>query len=128
MRRPCRTGGRSASPRSWRGAARAGAAKERAWVACPPRGPPGPRARARQGPGLAPVAYSKAPQLVADEVQWRYQNDGDRLRQHLVDPEPDHGAQQDQVDAVGEERHDQEAQALPADMAALRVERPEPVP
>ena len=72
---------------------------------------------------------AERPELVADEVQRRDQDDRDRLGHDLVQPERDEAGQQERGSrASATTEHDQEAEPLLADVAALVMERPEPVP
>src|SRR3954452_25481580 len=100
------------------GAASAGPARARATAT---------EARARPM-RLSLAAASAGAELVADEVERGDQDDCDRLGDHLVDPERDEAGQQGEVRDVRHEGHDEEAHALPAHVAALAAESPEPVP
>src|SRR5215210_5239958 len=68
------------------------------------------------------------PELVADEVDRRYEHDRDRLRQDLPDAHLDESPQGDEVRGQREQRHDQEAHALVAEVPAVAPERPVAVP
>src|SRR5271170_7028033 len=89
---------------------------------------------ARNGPTAAPgrvrqpgpsASRPKAPQLVAQEVQWHRAADRERLGGHLGDPgDLDEQRQQQQADGLGNEADDQEADGLAVGAIASRVERP----
>ena len=68
------------------------------------------------------------PELVADEVRRRHENDRDRLRNDLPQPELDQHGEDGEVADVDDQRHREEAQALVREVAAIAAERPEPVP
>src|SRR5439155_26282364 len=70
----------------------------------------------------------KRPELVADEVDWRHEHDGDRLRRDLPEADRDKPGQQKLVGAESEQRDDEEADALVTDVPALAAEGPETVP
>src|SRR5688572_24438919 len=71
---------------------------------------------------------TKTPELVPGEVEWRDEDDRDRLCQDLVEAERHERRQPDQVPEVGQKRHDEKAHALVADVPALAAEGPEAVP
>src|SRR6266545_2041741 len=70
----------------------------------------------------------KRPELVADEVEGRHDDDRDRLRGHLVELERDEEAEDDEVGSERDERDDEEAEPLVVEMPAVAPEGPEPVP
>ena len=71
----------------------------------------------------------EAPELVAEEVERRDEDDRDRLRDDLPPAEPVEEDEQPQlVDAEDDERDEEEADALVAEVALLARERPVAVP
>src|SRR5436190_831383 len=74
------------------------------------------------------VGHPERPELVADEIERRDEDDRDRLGEHLVHSEGNEGAEDAEVGDVGDERDHEETQALEAHVAALVSERPDPVP
>src|SRR5919201_6452048 len=76
-------------------------------------------------PGQRLELAPERPELVADEVERRDEDDRDRLGRELVQAALDERSQQGEVRAVRDEGDDQEAQPLVRHVPALPAEGPE---
>src|SRR6185437_15169077 len=85
-------------------------------------------ARRRQRRGGASAVAPERPELVADEVRGRDEHDRDRLRDDLAESGLDENRQDREIPEIREQRDDEEAQALEAEVTARMPEGPEPVP
>ncbi len=87
-----------------------------------------PARAAARAPRRTPTASpAERPELVADEVQRRHENDRDRLRRDRADTEPDEHVEDDEVRSERQRRDDEEPRPLVGDAALVLLERPEPV-
>src|SRR6185503_1467059 len=86
-----------------------------------------PARAAARAPRRTPTASpAKGPELVADEVQRRHENDRDCLRQDRADTKPDERVEDNEIRSERQRRDDEEPRPLVGNASLVLLERPEP--